>query len=180
MTSPNGLRNIRVSAYPSAAGDRRIADCCIRFINRSVRRVAAAKPVDEDPQAAEAAQNEQRYRDAFTKAMNAGRIDAVVFPSSAQLPPINGDRNTQLLPRAEARLRRRTYCIEWWSARLSVSGAPSMARVVGAKRLSRREPAARPADLGREWAEDQIIGYAFAYEQATRHRRPPTTVPPLK
>ena len=34
--------------------------------------------------------------------------------------------------------------------------------------------------LGREWEEGRIIGYAFAYEQATRHRRPPTTVPELK
>ncbi len=33
--------------------------------------------------------------------------------------------------------------------------------------------------MGRAWSEPQLIEIAFAYEQATRHRRPPTTVPPL-
>ena len=34
--------------------------------------------------------------------------------------------------------------------------------------------------LGRAWEERKIIGYAFAYEQATNHRRSPVTVPKLK
>jgi hypothetical protein len=33
--------------------------------------------------------------------------------------------------------------------------------------------------LGRAWDEAKIIGYAYAYEQATQHRRPPPVVPPL-
>jgi Asp-tRNA(Asn)/Glu-tRNA(Gln) amidotransferase A subunit family amidase len=33
--------------------------------------------------------------------------------------------------------------------------------------------------LGRAWDEAKIIGYAFAYEQATRHRRPPPATPPI-
>jgi amidase len=33
--------------------------------------------------------------------------------------------------------------------------------------------------LGRAWDEAKIIRYGFAYEQATRHRRPPPTTPPL-
>jgi hypothetical protein len=32
---------------------------------------------------------------------------------------------------------------------------------------------------GRAWDEAKIIGYAYAYEQATQHRRPPPAVPPL-
>ena len=61
-----------------------------------LEEAATSKPVGEDPATIEAGKNEQRYRDAFTRAMNAAGIDAMVFPSSAQLPPINGDRNTQL------------------------------------------------------------------------------------
>ena len=84
---------------------------------------AAAKPVDQDPATAEAAQNEQRYRDAFTKMMNAERIDAIVFPSSAQLPPINGDRNTQLVP--EPKPGSNAGPMRWAVvARLSSSEAP--------------------------------------------------------
>ena len=65
---------------------------------------AAAKPIEEDLDTIEALKNELRYRDGFTAAMDAGQIDAVVFPTAAQLPPINGDRNTQLV--TEPSLRR--------------------------------------------------------------------------
>ena len=58
---------------------------------------AAAKAIEEDRETIEALNNEQRYRDGFAAAMDAGKIDAVVFPTAAQLPPINGDRNTQLV-----------------------------------------------------------------------------------
>lgn len=34
--------------------------------------------------------------------------------------------------------------------------------------------------LGRPFSEPALLGYAFAYEQRTRHRRPPTTTPPLR
>jgi len=33
--------------------------------------------------------------------------------------------------------------------------------------------------LGRAWSEPQLIKLAYAYEQATRHRRPPASTPPL-
>jgi amidase len=33
--------------------------------------------------------------------------------------------------------------------------------------------------LGRSWSEPQLIKFAYAYEQATNHRRPPTTTPAL-
>jgi amidase len=33
--------------------------------------------------------------------------------------------------------------------------------------------------LGCAWSEPQLIKLAYSYEQATRHRRPPATTPPL-
>jgi len=33
--------------------------------------------------------------------------------------------------------------------------------------------------LGRPYADARMISYAFAYEQATRHRRAPALLPPL-
>jgi amidase len=33
--------------------------------------------------------------------------------------------------------------------------------------------------LGRPYAEGTLIKAAFGYEQATRHRHPPATTPPL-
>jgi Asp-tRNA(Asn)/Glu-tRNA(Gln) amidotransferase A subunit family amidase len=40
-----------------------------------------------------------------------------------------------------------------------------------------------PAGLtlfGRAWSEPTLIRLAYAYEQATGHRRPPTSTPPLR
>jgi Asp-tRNA(Asn)/Glu-tRNA(Gln) amidotransferase A subunit family amidase len=34
--------------------------------------------------------------------------------------------------------------------------------------------------LGRPYSEAALLGYGFAYEQATRHRRPPATTPALR
>ncbi|WP_197042012.1 amidase [Sandarakinorhabdus oryzae] len=34
--------------------------------------------------------------------------------------------------------------------------------------------------FGRPWADAALIGYAHAYEQATRHRHPPASTPPLR
>jgi amidase len=33
--------------------------------------------------------------------------------------------------------------------------------------------------IGRAWSEPQLIRFAYAYEQATHHRRPPAATPPL-
>ena len=34
--------------------------------------------------------------------------------------------------------------------------------------------------LGRPYSDGQMLKYAYAYEQATKHRRPPESAPPLK
>ena len=138
---------------------------------------AAAKPVAEDPETIEGQKNEQRYRDGFTKAMNASRVDAVVFPTWARLPAINGDRNTQITvqpqPRPNAAPTTLGSSLTFvgsalqWPALSVPSGYAGEGLPLGLQ------------ILGRAWNEAQIIQYAYAYEQATRYRRPPPTVPPL-
>ncbi len=138
---------------------------------------AAAKPVAEDPDTIEGAKGEQAYRDAFTKAMDAEKIDAVVFPTWAQLPAINGDRNTQLIdepkpapnagPTALGSSLTFVGSALQWPALSVPSGYLGEGLPIGLQ------------ILGRAWDEARIIGYAHAYEQATHYRRPPPTVPPL-
>ena len=141
---------------------------------------AAAKPVDQDPATAEAAQDEQRYRDAFTKMMNAERIDAIVFPSSAQLPPINGDRNTQLMLEPKPGSNAGPTALGGGREIVVVGSALQWPALSVPSGYVGEDLPQGLQILGREWEEARIIGYAFAYEQATHHRRPPTTVPGLK
>jgi Asp-tRNA(Asn)/Glu-tRNA(Gln) amidotransferase A subunit family amidase len=140
---------------------------------------ASSKPVDDDPVTAEAARDEQRYRNAFTRAMNAARIDAVVFPSSAQLPPINGDRNTQLAVEPKPGPKPGPSAFTGGLAIVGIASAlqwPALS--VPSGYLGEGLPQGLQI-LGRAWDEAKIIGYAYAYEQATHYRKPPSATPRL-
>jgi len=137
----------------------------------------AAKSVDEDSETIEGLKNEQRYRDVFTMAMNAGKIDAVIFPTWAQLPAINGDRNTQLVAEPKPELGAGPTAL---GSGLTFVGSSLQwpALSVPSGYLGEGLPQGLQV-LGRAWDEAKIIGYAFAYEQATHHRRPPASTPAL-
>jgi Asp-tRNA(Asn)/Glu-tRNA(Gln) amidotransferase A subunit family amidase len=144
---------------------------------QSFDQAVDALPADQDPATIEGRKNEQRYREAFMKAMDEAKVEALVFPTWAQLPAINGDRNTQISddpqpgPRAGpthlgSSLTFVGSMLQWPA--LSVpSGYLGEGLPVGLQ------------ILGRAWDESKIIQYAYAYEQATHYRRPPPTVPPL-
>lgn len=138
---------------------------------------ALAKPVAEDPETIEGAKNEQRFRDAFMKAMDGAKVDALVFPTWAQLPAINGDRNTQIASEpktgrdsAPTRLSSSlTYVgsMLQWPAMSVPSGFLGEGLPVGLQ------------ILGRAWDDAKVVQYGFAYEQATHYRRPPPSTPLL-
>jgi amidase len=141
---------------------------------------ASAAPVAEDTATIDALRGEQIYRDAFTSAMNAVAIDAVIFPSSAQLPPINGDRNTQLLDEPRPAPNGGPTASSGGLAIVGVASALHWpALTVPSGYLGEGLPQGLQI-LGREWDEAKIIGYGYAYEQATHHRRAPGSVPPLR
>jgi len=127
-----------------------------------MERAVAAAPVDDDPATREGLANEVRYREIFTSAMDAQRVDAVIFPVWAQLPVLNGNRNTT----PGGSLTFVASALQW----------PACSVPMGW--IEGDLPAGLQI-LGRAWDEARLIGYAFAYEQATHHRRPPPTTPPL-
>jgi len=138
---------------------------------------AAAKPVDEDPVTIEDLKNEQRYREAFPAAMDVARIDAVIFPTWAQLPTINGDRNTQVT--AEPKPAPGAGPTALASSLTYVASSLQWPAIsVPSGYLGEDLPQGLQI-LGRPWDEAKIIGYAFAYEQATHHRHPPASTPAL-
>jgi amidase len=137
---------------------------------------AAAGPVEQDSVTLADLKNEQRYQEAFPAAMDSERIDALVFPSWAQLPTINGDRNTQLV--AEPKPGNAPTALGS-SLQFVASSLQWPAISVPRGYLGEDLPQGLQI-VGRRWDEAKIIGYAYAYEQATHHRHPPTSTPPLR
>ena len=123
----------------------------------------AEPPPDQNPKCQEATENGKRLAAGVLKAMDDARLDALVYPSWNNPPRLIGDLNT---PHGNN------------SPRISPpTGFPALTVPMGFVR-----DGALPAGLqilGRPWSEPTLIKIAYAYEQATRHRRPPPTTPPL-
>jgi amidase len=160
-------------ASPQAMADSKLAH---PLHQAGLEMVAAAGDPESDPATIKGLETEAIYRAAFTKAMDAGKIDAVVFPTWAQLPVVNGDRNTQTMtdePNPKGGVTGLGSSLTFvgstlqWPALSIPSGYLGQGLPVGLQ------------ILGRAWDESKIIGYAFAYEQATHYRRPPASTPPL-
>ena len=99
----------------------------------------------------------EQVRAAVTKAMDAQKIDAWVYPTWSNPPRLIGDLNT---PGGDNS--------QFFSP---TTGFPSIQVPMGYTRGGRL-----PAGItffGRAWSEPALIKYAYAYEQATHHRRPP-------
>jgi Asp-tRNA(Asn)/Glu-tRNA(Gln) amidotransferase A subunit family amidase len=126
--------------------------------------------LEGDPQGpdSDACQADDAYRAAYgeavTKAMDALRLDAYVYPTWSYPPRLIGDLNTPHGDNSQV-----------FSP---TSGFPAIQVPMGYTRND-----TLPAGLtifGRAWDEARLMRLAFAYEQATRHRRPPPTTPALR
>lgn len=160
-------------ASPQAMAESKLAH---PLHQAGIEAVAAAGAPETDPDTIKGLEIEATYRAAFTKAMDAGRIDAVIFPTWAQLPVVNGDRNTQVMsdePNPKGGVTGLSSSLTFvgstlqWPALSVPSGYLGQGLPVGLQ------------ILGRAWDESRLIGYAYAYEQATHYRRPPASTPPI-
>jgi Asp-tRNA(Asn)/Glu-tRNA(Gln) amidotransferase A subunit family amidase len=111
---------------------------------------------------------EGRYREqvraAVLKAMEAQALDAFVYPTWSNPPRLIGDLNT---PHGDNS--------QFFSP---TTGFPSITVPMGYTRAD-----TLPAGVtffGKAWDEATLIRLAYAYEQATQHRRPPASAPPLR
>ena len=128
----------------------------------SLRATAVAPPPSEDPIVKELERDEARMRDAFTTVMDRESIDALVLPVATYPPKLNGDRNTT------------PAGVTTWIA----SSLHWPAAVVPMGYTYEDLPSGLQI-IGRPWSEPLLIEIAYAYERATRHRKPPASVPPL-
>jgi Asp-tRNA(Asn)/Glu-tRNA(Gln) amidotransferase A subunit family amidase len=63
-----------------------------------------------------------------------------------------------------------------------LTGFPAIDIPAGFSQPSETAPLGVPVGmdfLGKPWSEGKLLGYAFAFEQATKHRQPPASTPPL-
>ncbi len=163
-----------INRYLASHGDRMPMKSLTEIVKSgrfhpSVRqRLEQAEAGTENGPDTPACKAEMTYREqvgaAVTKAMETQKIDAWVYPTWSNVPRLIGDLNT---PGGDNS--------QFFSP---TTGFPSIQVPMGYTRGGRL-----PAGItffGRAWSEPALIKYAYAYEQATRHRRPPESTPPLR
>jgi aspartyl-tRNA(Asn)/glutamyl-tRNA(Gln) amidotransferase subunit A len=107
------------------------------------------------PDMADFAAAREAYLAIFDAVMDEHRLDALVFPQMREaLPPLQG----------EAAIRTTTV------SEINIAGLPGV--VVPAGYHASGAPFCLII-VGRKWSEAQLLAIAYAYEQATRHRRAP-------
>jgi Asp-tRNA(Asn)/Glu-tRNA(Gln) amidotransferase A subunit family amidase len=139
-----------------------------RFHPTVQRRLEQAEQGPEHGPDTPACQAEMAYRDqvrqAVLKTMDALKLDAFVYPTWSNPPRLIGDLNT---PHGDNS--------QFFSP---TTGFPAIQVPMGYTR-----GAQLPAGMtiyGRPWDEATLFRLAYAYEQATHHRRPPASAPPLR
>jgi amidase len=138
-----------------------------RFHPTVQRRLEQAEQGAENGPETPACKAEHEYRDQIravvNKTMDALKLDAFVYPTWSNPPRLIGDLNT---PHGDNS--------QFFSP---TTGFPSIQVPMG---YTRGTLPAGVTFFGRAWSEATLIKYAYSYEQITRHRRPPGSVPPLR
>lgn len=124
---------------------------------------AVTQSPEDDAQTVKGRADEQMYRDRIGAAMDAAKVDAIVFPVWTHPPKINGDRGQT--PQGSMTF---IGSATQWPVVVVPMGFVGENLPMGLQ------------IFGRPWSEPQLVRYAYAYEQSTHHRRPPDAAPPLK
>lgn len=106
----------------------------------------------------------EQVRQAVLSSMEKYRLDAFVYPTWSNVPRLIGDLNSPAGDNSQ-----------FFSP---TTGFPAINVPMGFSRGG-----TLPAGMtiyGKAWSEAALIKYAYAYEQATKHRHPPASTPPLR
>ncbi len=131
-------------------------------------RLEQAEKAPENGPDSAACEAEMAYRDQVRKAVLATMdklgLDAFIYPTWSNPPRLIGDLNTPAGDNSQ-----------FFSP---TTGFPAINVPMGFTRGG-----ILPAGMtiyGRPWSEAELLKLAYAYEQATHHRRPPASAPPLR
>ena len=162
-----------INRYLAAQGDR-VPVHTLEEIIRSRRfhpsieaRLRSAQEGTENgpdtPACAAEVEYREQFRAAVAKTMDDNTLDAFVYPTWSNPPRLIGDLNTPHGDNSQV-----------FSP---TTGWPSINVPMG---YTRGTLPAGMTFFGRAWSEPALIKLAYAYEQATRHRHPPASAPPLR
>jgi Asp-tRNA(Asn)/Glu-tRNA(Gln) amidotransferase A subunit family amidase len=163
-----------INAYLAAQGDRVPVHTLEEIIRSRAfhpsiqqRLQSAQEGNGEGPDSA-ACRADAEYRATFgaavTRTMDTLRLDAFVYPTWSNPPRLIGDMTTPAGDNSQI------YS--------PTSGFPAINVPIGYSR-GHMLPVGTTF-FGRAWDEATLIKLAYAYEQATHHRRPPASTPPIK
>jgi amidase len=128
-----------------------------------IRRQLADTTGGEPDRCREAAETRRAFQEGVRSTMAEHRLDALIYPTWANPPRLVGDLST---PAGD-----NNQTLAPWA------GFPAITVPMGWVRDDQL-----PVGLqfyGDAWTEGRLIALAYAWEQATRQRRPPATAPPL-
>jgi Asp-tRNA(Asn)/Glu-tRNA(Gln) amidotransferase A subunit family amidase len=124
---------------------------------------AFEEPPEREASCLVAAANTEKLRNGVRRVLRDHQVDALVYPSWSNPPRLIGDLNS---PHG--------------------NNSPTLAPPTGFPAITVPMGYVRhglPVGLqffGDAWSEPTLIRFAYAYEQRTRHRRPPPITPPLE
>jgi amidase len=137
------------------------------YIETRLRRALEAKqpPEERDPPCLDLYRDPRNiaFREAILKAMEQARVDAIIYPTWSNPPRKVGDLESPAGDNSQ-----------YLSPQ---TGFPAITVPMGYSHTS------LPAGLtfvGRLFSEPELIKFVYAYEQATKHRRPPEKFPALR
>ncbi len=126
-------------------------------VERRLRNALNDSTAGEPARCAEAADGKRRFQEGLRTIMDAQRLDGLIYPTWGNPPRLVGDLTTPANDNSQNLA--------------PPSGFPAITVPMGWVR-----DGALPVGLqilGDAWSEGRLFGYAFAYEQGTRHRRAP-------
>jgi Asp-tRNA(Asn)/Glu-tRNA(Gln) amidotransferase A subunit family amidase len=139
-----------------------------RYHPSNQRRLETADKAPDNGPDSDACKADRAYREqvrtAVVKTMDKLKLDAFVYPTWSNPPRLIGDLNTPAGDNSQ-----------FYSP---TTGFPAINVPMGFTRGG-----TLPAGMtiyGRAWSEARLLKLAYAYEQATHHRRPPASTPPLR